>query len=179
MIDPVAATPAGPAPQPAPGPQGPVSSRVLSEEECVERLVLATVGRVGFVTPSGLQILPVNVSSSGTSLMLDTTPNSSLSQLAEMGREVTVEIDQSALSTGQAWSVLMRGTITKLDDGGRLRRDAMSRQVEAWPGESCSQALEFTPRSYSGRLVQHEPGREGTDHTPSHRRMLQDQETPS
>ena len=162
MTDPVAVTPA--------------VSRVLSEEECRERLVLATVGRVGFVTPSGLQILPVNVRSSGTSLMLDTSPNSSLSQLAEMGREVTVEVDQSAVATGQAWSVLMRGAITTLDDDGRLRRDAMSRQVEAWPGESCSQPLEFTPRSYAGRLVQHEPGRAAED-APSHRHMLADPET--
>lgn len=149
-------------------------SRVLSEEECVERLALATIGRVGFVTAQGLQIIPVSVRSSGTSLMLDTTPNSSLAQLAEMGREVTLEVDESTLSTGQAWSVLMQGPIRKLDRQGRARRDAMSRAVQPWPGDSASLALEFTPRSYSGRLVQHEPPTGSTGLPQAHRQLLGD-----
>jgi hypothetical protein len=114
------------------------------------------------VTPTGLQVIPVSVRATGTSLMLDTSPGSSLSQLAEMGCEVTLEVDDTLTSSGQAWSVLMHGPIVKLDKQGRQRREAMSQQVEPWPGESCSQALEFTPRSYTGRLVQHplasEPG---------------------
>jgi nitroimidazol reductase NimA-like FMN-containing flavoprotein (pyridoxamine 5'-phosphate oxidase superfamily) len=131
------------------------SSRTLTDAECVERLFGASVGRVAFVTPGGLQVIPVSVRATGTSLMLDTTPQSSLSQLAEMGSEVTLEVDETLASSGQAWSVLMRGPIVKLDPHGRERREAMSQQVEAWPGETCTQALEFTPRSYSGRLVQH------------------------
>jgi nitroimidazol reductase NimA-like FMN-containing flavoprotein (pyridoxamine 5'-phosphate oxidase superfamily) len=131
------------------------SSRSLTDAECVERLFGASVGRVAFVTPRGLQVIPVSVRATGTSLMLDTTPQSSLSQLAEMGSEVTLEVDETLTSSGEAWSVLMRGPIVKLDPQGRRRREAMSQQVEAWPGEACTQALEFTPRSYSGRLVQH------------------------
>ena len=34
--------------------------RTLPESECYELLAVATVGRVGFVSPAGVQILPVN-----------------------------------------------------------------------------------------------------------------------
>jgi nitroimidazol reductase NimA-like FMN-containing flavoprotein (pyridoxamine 5'-phosphate oxidase superfamily) len=131
------------------------SSRELTDAECVERLFGASVGRVAFVTPTGLQVLPVSVRATGTSLMLDTSPGSSLSQLAEMGREVTLEVDETLTSSGQAWSVLMHGPIVRLSPQGRQRREAMLEQVEPWPGADCSQSLEFTPRTYSGRLVQH------------------------
>jgi len=131
------------------------SSRYLTVAECVDRLFGASVGRVAFNTPLGLQVLPVSIRASGTSLMLDTTPHSSLSQLAEMGGEVTLEVDETLADSGQAWSVLMRGPIVKLDAQGRQRREAMSHQVEAWPGVACAEALEFTPRSYTGRLLQH------------------------
>ena len=137
------------------GPRRAATSRHLTVAECVDRLFGASVGRVAFNTPLGLQVLPVSIRATGTSLMLDTTPQSSLSQLAEMGGEVTLEVDETLADSGQAWSVLMRGPIVKLDPRGRERREAMSQQVEAWPGETCTQALEFTPRSYSGRLVQH------------------------
>lgn len=139
------------------GLQAPVaaSSRTLTDVECVEHLAHATVGRVGFVTPSGLQIIPVNIHATGSSLMLDTSPGSSLSQLAEMGREVTLEVDETLGTSGQAWSVLMHGPVVILDRRGRERRAAMPEQVEPGPGETRTQALEFTPRSYSGRLVQH------------------------
>jgi nitroimidazol reductase NimA-like FMN-containing flavoprotein (pyridoxamine 5'-phosphate oxidase superfamily) len=140
-------------------------SRTLTDAECVERLFGASVGRVAFVTPLGLQIIPVSVRATGTSLMLDTTPQSSLSQLAEMGGEVTLEVDEAVASSGQAWSVLMRGPILKLDPQGRKRREAMSQQVDPWPGDACTQSLEFTPRSYSGRLVEH-PVPSGVTPTP-------------
>jgi nitroimidazol reductase NimA-like FMN-containing flavoprotein (pyridoxamine 5'-phosphate oxidase superfamily) len=131
------------------------SSRYLTVAECVDRLSGASIGRVAFNTPLGLQVLPVSICATGTSLMLDTTPQSSLSQLAQLGGEVTLEVDETLADSGQAWSVLMRGPIVKLNARGRQRREAMSRQVEAWPGAACSEALEFTPRSYTGRLVHH------------------------
>ena len=35
-------------------------SRTLSRYECYELLAVATVGRIGFVSPAGVQILPVD-----------------------------------------------------------------------------------------------------------------------
>ncbi|GAA1430517.1 hypothetical protein GCM10009616_15310 [Microlunatus lacustris] len=115
-------------------------SRTLTDAECAERLAHATVARVGFVTPTGLQIIPVTIRATGSSLRMDTTPGSSLSQLAEMGREVTLEVDETLGDSGQAWSVLMHGPVVALD---RRRRQAGSEQVEAWPGETRTQALEW------------------------------------
>jgi hypothetical protein len=151
--------------------------RSLTEQECTELLALATVGRVGFVTPQGLQIIPVNVRLTGASLRLDTTPNSSLSQLAEMSRDVTLEIDEYAAATGHGWSVLMQGKLGKLDHQAALRRDAVP-QVEASPGDQRTQALEFTPRSYSGRVV-HEPPQDASEQHATDRSTPDEQETPS
>jgi hypothetical protein len=144
--------------------------RTLSEPECTELVALATVGRVGFVTPQGLQIIPLNVRSTGASLRLDTTPNSSLSQLAEMSRDVTLEVDEYAADTGHGWSVLMQGRLGKLDHQGALRPNALPQQVAARPGDPRTQALEFIPRSYSGRAVHHEP--------PQHEQPRYDRSTP-
>jgi hypothetical protein len=150
----------------------------LTEQKCTELLALATVGRVGFVTPQGLQIIPVNVRLTGASLRLDTTPNSSLSQLAEMSRDVTLEIDEYAADTGQGWSVLMQGKLGKLDRQAALRPNPVP-QAEARPGDLRTQALEFTPRSYSGRLVQHEPRQDSSEQPATDRSTPDGEETAS
>ncbi len=131
--------------------------RILDDQECRDRLAAATVARVGYVMPSGMQITPLNYRSTGTSLMLSTTPRSALSQLAEMGASVAVEVDYHDSSMDLAWSVLMQGTLSTLDRQGRARLDALPRPVESWLGEQASEHLEFTPRSYSGRVLQRLP----------------------
>jgi nitroimidazol reductase NimA-like FMN-containing flavoprotein (pyridoxamine 5'-phosphate oxidase superfamily) len=150
--------------------------RTLTEQECTELVALATVGRVGFVTPQGLQIIPLNVQWTGASMRLDTTPNSSLAQLADMGRDVSLEVDEYAAATGHGWSVLMQGKLGKLDHQGRLRPAAMPQRVKAQPGDSRTQALAFTPRSYSGRVVQHEPPQDGGDQPATDRSASDEQE---
>jgi nitroimidazol reductase NimA-like FMN-containing flavoprotein (pyridoxamine 5'-phosphate oxidase superfamily) len=157
----------------------PPGVRTLTEQECTELVALASVGRVGFVTPQGLQIIPLNVRSTGASLRLDTTPNSSLSQLAEMNRDITLEVDEYATATGHGWSVLMQGKLGKLDHQSALRRNAMPQQVETRPGDSRTQALEFTPRSYSGRVVRHEPPQDISEQPRNDRNTPVGQETPS
>ena len=42
------------------GPLRSANVRTLPESECYELLAVAVVGRIGFVSPAGVQIIPVN-----------------------------------------------------------------------------------------------------------------------
>lgn len=127
----------------------------LNRTGCLERLKVATVGRVGYVTARGLQIIPVNYRLDGQVLMLATTPRSSLAQLAEMSRPVTVEVDYAGRDLGLAWSVLMQGEVRELDAADRARWAQMPRPLEPFPGDAASVHLKFVPHRFSGRVLQH------------------------
>ncbi len=59
-------------------------SRTLSESECYELLAVATIGRIGFVSPAGVQILPVDYRlGAGHRLFMRTSPQGTVAQLAE------------------------------------------------------------------------------------------------
>lgn len=126
----------------------------LSAEQCLERLAAATVGRVGYVSQRGLQIIPVNYRLSGTTLMLATAPRSSLAQLGEMGGSVAFEVDYHGQNFDVAWSVLMHGTVRQLDSAGRQRLTELRRPLLSWLGEAATQHLEFVPDDFSGRVLQ-------------------------
>jgi nitroimidazol reductase NimA-like FMN-containing flavoprotein (pyridoxamine 5'-phosphate oxidase superfamily) len=127
----------------------------LTAPQCLERLAAATVGRVGYVNPHGLQIIPVNYRLAGSTLMLATTPGSSLAQLGEMGGAVAFEVDYHGLDFNLAWSVLMHGPLRQLDDAGRQRLAELRRPLLSWLGESATLHVEFVPQDFSGRVLQH------------------------
>lgn len=131
---------------------------ILSDQECRERLAASSVARVGFVTGQGLQIIPLNYRTAGSAITLSTTPNGSLSQLAEMGAALTLEVDEHDDAAGLVWSVMVQGTVTKAPRG--QAGASAPEPVDSWPGAQFSEALTFTPRTYSGRVLQH-PGGDG------------------
>jgi Pyridoxamine 5'-phosphate oxidase len=98
--------------------------RTLPDTECFQLLAVATVGRVGFVSPAGVQIIPVNYRlGADHQLFMKTAPGSALAQLAEVDAPVAFEVDYHADDFRIAWSVLMNGTMSNLDEeGGRCTR---------------------------------------------------------
>lgn len=139
----------------AAGQQGGSTVRKLTPDECLERLAVATVGRVGYVNPQGLQIIPVNYRLAEPTLMLATTPGSSLAQLGEMGATIAFEVDYHASDLTVAWSVLMHGRVRQLDAAARQRLADLARPLVSWRGEAATQHLEFVPQDFSGRVLQH------------------------
>jgi hypothetical protein len=135
-------------------PSTPPIVHVLTTDPCLERLGTATVGRVGFVTPRGLQILPLNYRSTADGILLSTTANGSLSQLAEMGAALTLEVDEHDATTGLVWSVMVQGSLSKVPRGVAGARTATG-GVDCWPGDQYGEALRFTAHTYSGRLLEH------------------------
>jgi nitroimidazol reductase NimA-like FMN-containing flavoprotein (pyridoxamine 5'-phosphate oxidase superfamily) len=131
----------------------PASVSELSETQCRELLEVATVARVGFVSPEGLQIIPLSCRFRDGVLYLRTRPDSQLDQLAEAGRPVAFEVDYHGADFGLAWSVLMQGHVEQLDASGRRLMDNLPVRVRPWPGDDCTRGLRFIPRTYTGRRV--------------------------
>src|SRR5215510_6722618 len=88
----------------------------LSEEECLRRLRENRVGRIGTVIEDGPIVVPVNyrlVEACGlTFLALRTRPGNII---ARGGMMVALEIDEVDPVHREGWSVLVRGTLHRID----------------------------------------------------------------
>ena len=135
----------------ADGPSGSYS-RKLSRFECYELLAVATVGRIGFASPDGVQILPVDFRlGAGHRLFMNTSPEGTLAGLAEVGESVAFEVDHHGSDFGIAWSVLMNGTLSFLDAEASAAYAELRLQPVPWPGLATSVTMQFVPESISGR----------------------------
>ena len=127
----------------------------LSETQCFELLAVATVGRVGFVSPEGLQIIPVNFRlGAGQRIFMRVAPIGVLAQLAETHSHVAFEVDYHADDFRIAWSVLMQGAVSLLDAEARTAYADLPLPPVPWPGRTRSLPVQFVPRTVSGRGLQ-------------------------
>jgi Pyridoxamine 5'-phosphate oxidase len=69
----------------------------LPEAECFELLAGAIVGRMGFVSPAGLQIIPMNFRlGADHQLFIKTATGSAVAQLAEIDAPVAFEVQMTS-----------------------------------------------------------------------------------
>lgn len=80
----------------------------LPATECLARLQSHTIGRVGWNTTDGPQILPVAYVLRGGSIIFRTSPYGALAELRNV-RQVAFEVDEFDVTTRTGWSVLVRG----------------------------------------------------------------------
>jgi uncharacterized protein len=126
--------------------------RILPEAECFELLAVANVGRVGFVSPAGVQIVPMNYRlGANHQLFMKTAPDSAVAQLAETDASVAFEVDYHADDFQIAWSVLMSGTISRLDAAASAAYENLRRPPVPWAGPASSLPVRFVPQTVSGR----------------------------
>jgi uncharacterized protein len=126
--------------------------RTLPESECFELLAVANVGRVGFQSPSGVQIIPLNYRlGADHQLFMKTAPGSPVAQLAEVDAPVAFEVDYHADDFQIAWSVLMNGTISRLDAAATAAYEELRRPPVPWAGSASSLPVRFVPQTVSGR----------------------------
>ena len=127
----------------------------LSEAQCFELLAVATVGRVGFVSPECLQILPVNFRlGAGQRIFMRVAPNGLLAQLADSHTHVAFEVDYHADNFRIAWSVLMQGPISLLDAETQAAYADLHLPPVPWPSRARSLPVQFVPTRVSGRGLQ-------------------------
>lgn len=106
----------------------------LSLTECLALLFRGQVGRVGFVTPTGPRLVPVNYSIYHGDVMFRTSP---YSELGTHGWDhlVVFEVEELDPEQGLGWSVVARGRCAKVEDPLLLQEIRRSWDPNSWvPG---------------------------------------------
>ena len=133
-------------------PSTPSYLRTLSESECYELLAVATVGRIGFASSTGIEILPVDYRlGAGHRLFIRTSPHGNVGRLAETNAPVAFEVDHHASDFGIAWSVLMHGALGLLDSAATAAYSELRLPPVPWPGFASTIPIQFLPQTISGR----------------------------
>lgn len=118
----------------------------LSGEECRLLLREHSIGRVAWLSPAGLQVLPVSYAVDGEMILFRTAPESVLAALADGGVPVSFEVDDIDVVTATGWSVLVRG---EAGVGPAEPRVA----PRPWAPGGRPLTIAITPSAYSGRAV--------------------------
>jgi nitroimidazol reductase NimA-like FMN-containing flavoprotein (pyridoxamine 5'-phosphate oxidase superfamily) len=108
-------------------------SHELGYSTCEALLRAGVVGRVGFNTPAGPQVVPVNYSVVGSRIILRT---SGLSELATYGLDTVVafETDHFDYAYHRGWSVVARGPAEAVRDPGDIERIRAVWEPRPWAG---------------------------------------------
>ena len=127
-------------------------SRELRPSECEALLRAGVVGRVGFSTPTGPHIVPVNYSVVDSGIVLRTTP---YSLLGTHGRDCVLafEIDQFDHGHQRGWSVLARGRSEEVTDSVALDRIRAVWAPTPWASGSRSLFLRMEWTELTGRQL--------------------------
>ena len=86
----------------------------LPATECLARVQARTIGRVGWNSPDGPQILPVTYVLRDGMIVFRTAPYGALAELRDAHR-VAFEVDEFDLVARTGWTVLVRGMIQAVD----------------------------------------------------------------
>jgi nitroimidazol reductase NimA-like FMN-containing flavoprotein (pyridoxamine 5'-phosphate oxidase superfamily) len=119
---------------------------VLDEQECWDLLAGEHFGRLGYRLVDEIHVVPVNYGVHEGVLAVRTAAGNKL-LAAEMRSEVGFEID-GFVSDDEAWSVLVRGHLRRLDERhARL----LENEVPSWVPMLKYEVLEVVPETVSGR----------------------------
>jgi uncharacterized protein len=122
---------------------------VLGRAECFELLRSVPVGRIGLSMSALPVVLPVNFAVDGDRLVVRTAAGSKL-DAALGGAVVAFEADQIDTATGDAWSVLVRGSSAVLTDPADIESLA-DLDLNSWVADRSDQWVMITTDLVSGR----------------------------
>jgi uncharacterized protein len=131
---------------------------VLGRDECFALLRSAAVGRIGLSMSALPVVLPVNFAVDGDRLVVRTAAGSKL-DAALGGAVVAFEADHIDTESGDAWSVLVRGSSAVLTDPADIASLA-DLDLNSWVADSSDQWVMITTDLVSGRRTR---GRHGTN----------------
>ena len=124
-------------------------SSVLHSAECMELIAPGGVGRVGFASATGQEIIPVNFAMLDGDVVFRALSSGLLARLA--GVRVGFEVDRIDDATKSGWSVLVQGTMIRITDRALLARGRNA--VRAWAGGDRDSFMRIRPDRVSGRRV--------------------------
>lgn len=124
----------------------------LPYRTCRELLHHAVVGRVAMSTPGGPRIVPVNYSVDGESLVICTTPHSTLATYGEHN-QVAFEVDHLDHEYGTAWSVVALGRAEVISDPEEIASLRGHRGPRPWAGAHRDVYLRLRWDHLGGRRI--------------------------
>ncbi|WOP18051.1 pyridoxamine 5'-phosphate oxidase family protein [Raineyella sp. LH-20] len=127
----------------------------LDPEDCRVLLRTQEVGRVAWTSPvAGLLVLPVNYVVRDDLVVFRTSRSSVLAELAE-GREVSFQVDDIDVSTGNGWSVMAQGVSSSPTEADRLEALRVDGPTP-WAKGDRDLFVTLELRTISGRVVDRE-----------------------
>jgi nitroimidazol reductase NimA-like FMN-containing flavoprotein (pyridoxamine 5'-phosphate oxidase superfamily) len=131
---------------------------ILSEQDCLDRLSTARVGRLAFLSDGYPTILPVNHGMDGNAVVFRTGIGSKLIA-ADNEFPVAFEVDGIDPDRRAGWSVLVRGDAVTIDDPAEIAR---LNELGVWPwADSVSRDhwVRIRTHEVTGRKIIHSDAR--------------------
>ena len=125
----------------------------LSAEECLDRLRAGSIGRIAFLTPGGVRIVPVNYSVADKRIVVRTSPYSELASYAS-NSPAAFELDRIDEETRSGWSVVATGRLRQVTDREEIERIRRDADPEPWAAGSRALYLCLHWRDLSGRRLE-------------------------
>jgi nitroimidazol reductase NimA-like FMN-containing flavoprotein (pyridoxamine 5'-phosphate oxidase superfamily) len=128
--------------------------RVLPRQECLDRLAIARLGRVAFISQGDPVILPVNHGMDGEDIIFRTATGSKL-LAGDTEQIVAFEVDGYDADRRSGWSVMVRGAARTVEDQEEVKRLNL---LGVWPWADLVERthwVRINTLSMTGRQVVH------------------------
>ena len=124
----------------------------LSPTECQEYLGRGGVGRLAFLTPHGLRMVPLNFSTNADAIVFRTVAGSELGVHGE-GAEAVFEIDEIDHEAETGWSVVAFGRIERPSEVDEVWDIHGWRNPTPWSGDHRNFHLKLRWSRVTGRRL--------------------------
>jgi nitroimidazol reductase NimA-like FMN-containing flavoprotein (pyridoxamine 5'-phosphate oxidase superfamily) len=124
----------------------------LPRDKCEELLRASVIGRVGFTTPEGPQIVPVNFTTVGDAVLFRTTPYSQLGAHAD-GSPLAFEVDHIDYEDRRGWSVVAHGVGERVKDTTDLEDATPFWNPKPWAAGARVLYIRLPWKSLTGRRI--------------------------
>ena len=124
----------------------------LSHDDCLRLLSAGGVGRIGFASPAGQQIIPVSYQLHDDAIVCRTTAYTVLG-LHGPGAQAAFEVDELNVGQHTGWSVLATGTLHAVTRQAEVAAIRLGRDPEPWPDGIRQLYLKLVWRMLSGRWL--------------------------
>jgi nitroimidazol reductase NimA-like FMN-containing flavoprotein (pyridoxamine 5'-phosphate oxidase superfamily) len=123
--------------------------RKLTFDQCWELLASSIVGRLALVVDGHPEIFPVNFVLERRSIVFRTAQGTKLWESTKE-KPAAFEIDGYEATTAEAWSVVVRGTTSLIDDPDEQSAvDTLG--LEPWEPGTKSHYIRLSPQALTGR----------------------------
>lgn len=125
----------------------------LDLQTCLELLGSQDVGRLGFLSAGGPEILPVNYALDGGAVVFATATGTKLWGVVRSS--VVFEIDHTDPGTRSGWSVIVHGNAQEVTaaDSSALRERIRALRIEPWAAGDKPHLVRIAPRYITGRRI--------------------------